>query len=140
MKSIWREIERTLESWGGVDLRQDFNAKLIEKETTLGMIEPDGLLGNYTDLIKKIIQESGFGILGELMVQLDEDSVRSFYAEHSLKSFFPCVVKYMTSIRAFCGMNSERNCVHVSDSPQSAAWEISFFFLEISLGKFLFPV
>ncbi|KAK6914674.1 Nucleoside diphosphate kinase-like domain, partial [Dillenia turbinata] len=150
-------------------LYRSFCNEYLEKEKTLGMIKPDGLLGNYTDSIKKIIQESGFSILRELMVQLDEDTVRSFYAEHSLKSFFPSLVKYMTSgpvlimvleksnavadwraligptdaskakvmhpqsIRALCGMNSERNCVHGSDSPQSAAREISFFFKEISL-------
>lgn len=38
------------------------------------------------------------------------------------------------SIRAMCGIDSERNCVHGSDSPQSAAREISFFFGEVSAG------
>ncbi|KAL6899249.1 hypothetical protein ACP4OV_005907 [Aristida adscensionis] len=32
------------------------------------------------------------------------------------------------SIRAMCGLDSEKNCVHGSDSPESAAREISFFF------------
>lgn len=32
------------------------------------------------------------------------------------------------SIRAMCGLDLQRNCVHGSDSPQSAAREISFFF------------
>uniref|UniRef100_A0ACD5ZGW5 Uncharacterized protein n=1 Tax=Avena sativa TaxID=4498 RepID=A0ACD5ZGW5_AVESA len=35
------------------------------------------------------------------------------------------------SIRAMCGMDSEKNCVHGSDSPQSAAREISFFFRDV---------
>ncbi|XP_042507924.1 probable nucleoside diphosphate kinase 5 isoform X2 [Macadamia integrifolia] len=35
------------------------------------------------------------------------------------------------SIRALCGLDLERNCVHGSDSPQSAAREISFFFGEM---------
>ncbi|CAL9748307.1 unnamed protein product [Musa acuminata subsp. burmannicoides] len=43
-------------------------------------------------------------------------------------------VSHPNSIRALCGSNSERNCVHGSDSPQSAAREISFFFGEISPG------
>ncbi|KAF8393644.1 hypothetical protein HHK36_021890 [Tetracentron sinense] len=134
------------------------------------MIKPDGLFGNYTDEIKKVILESGFSILEEMMVQLDENYVTIFYAEHSKKSFFPRLVKYMTSgpvfvmvlekvnaiadwraligptdarkakvthpnsIRALCGLDSEKNCVHGSDSPQSAAREISFFFEEISSG------
>ncbi|KAL8260788.1 hypothetical protein R6Q59_024837 [Mikania micrantha] len=32
------------------------------------------------------------------------------------------------SIRAMCGVDLERNCVHGSDSHKSAAREISFFF------------
>ncbi|KAJ4752925.1 Nucleoside diphosphate kinase [Rhynchospora pubera] len=37
-------------------------------------------------------------------------------------------VSHPRSIRAMCGMDSERNCVHGSDSPQSARREILFFF------------
>ncbi|KAL6996238.1 hypothetical protein U1Q18_006373 [Sarracenia purpurea var. burkii] len=140
----------------------------MEKEKTLAMIKPDGLFGNYTNVLKDIILDSGFSISKEMVVQLDEDTVKSFYAEHSSKSFFQNLVKYMTSgpvlimvlekvnaiadwramigptdarkarvthpdsIRAMCGLDSERNCVHGSDSPESAARETSFFFEEIS--------
>ncbi|XP_074288416.1 putative nucleoside diphosphate kinase 5 [Silene latifolia] len=136
----------------------------IEKEKTLAMIKPDGLSGNYSDRIKKVILDSGFSITRELTIQLDEDTAGRFYAEHSSKSFFVNLVKYMTSgpvlvmalekdnavadwrmligptdaekarvthpksIRAVCGSNSQRNCVHGSDSVQSATREISFFF------------
>ncbi|GMY34802.1 probable nucleoside diphosphate kinase 5 isoform X2 [Fagus crenata] len=140
------------------------------QEKTLAMIKPDGLFGNYTDRIKNAILESGFSIFKEMVVQLDEDSAASFYAEHSTKSFFSSLVKYMTSgpvlvmvlekenavvdwraligptdarkakisqphsIRAMCGLDSEKNCVHGSDSTQSAEREISFFFKEASAG------
>ncbi|XP_057977488.1 probable nucleoside diphosphate kinase 5 isoform X3 [Malania oleifera] len=107
----------------------------IEKEKTLAMIKPDGLLGNHTDEIKKVIFDSGFEIIKEITVQLDEDRAASFYAEHSLKSFFPSLIKYMTSIRAMCGLDSEKNCVHGSDSPLSSTREISFFFQEMSSGE-----
>ncbi|XP_077236408.1 nucleoside diphosphate kinase family protein [Tasmannia lanceolata] len=141
-----------------------------EKESTLAIIKPDGLLGNYTDKIKMIIMESGFTISREKVVQLDEENVTLFYAEHRGRSFFPNLVKYMTSgpvyvmvlekvnaisdwraligptdarkakvshpgsIRAMCGLDLERNCVHGSDSPPSAALEILFFFGEILPG------
>uniref|UniRef100_A0A803NYC0 VWFA domain-containing protein n=2 Tax=Cannabis sativa TaxID=3483 RepID=A0A803NYC0_CANSA len=141
------------------------------KEKTLAMIKPDGLLGNYTDEVKNVIINSGFIIFKEMILQLDEDRAASFYAEHSLKSFFPNLIKYMTSgpvlvmilekenavadwraligptdskkakithphsIRALCGIDSEKNCVHGSDSPQSAQREISFFFQEESAGQ-----
>ncbi|KAJ6805081.1 putative nucleoside diphosphate kinase 5 [Iris pallida] len=140
------------------------------EERTLAMIKPDGLSGNYTDQIKIIILESGFNIVSEKMFQLDAESAAIFYAEHSGRSFFPSLIKYMTSgpvytmileksdaishwraligptdarkakvthpnsMRAICGSDSQRNCVHGSDSPQSAAREISFFFGELSTG------
>lgn len=66
------------------------------KEKTLAIIKPDGLLGNYTDDIKKTIVESGFSIFKEKRVQLDEDTAARFYAEHSSKNFFASLVKYMT--------------------------------------------
>lgn len=141
-----------------------------EKEKTFAMIKPDGLSGNYADEIKNAILESGFIILREMTVRLDEDTAGKFYAEHSSRSFFPALVKYMTSgpvlvmvlekinavadwraligptdaqkakvthphsIRAMCGQDLEKNCVHGSDSPQSAEREISFFFEEFSSG------
>ncbi|KAJ7963306.1 Nucleoside diphosphate kinase [Quillaja saponaria] len=133
-------------------------------EKTLAIIKPDGLLGNYTERVKETILESGFSILKEKTIQLDEDSVATFYAEHSAKNFFSSLVRYMISgpvlvmvlekenaiscwrtlmgptdaskakithpysIRAMCGTNYEKNCVHGSDSPRSAQREISFFF------------
>ncbi|KAH9621505.1 hypothetical protein KSS87_020437, partial [Heliosperma pusillum] len=69
----------------------------IEKEKTLAMIKPDGLSGNYSDRIKKVILDSGFSITRELTIQLDEHTVERFYAEHSSKSFFVNLLKYMTS-------------------------------------------
>ena len=68
-----------------------------EKEKTFAMIKPDGLAGNYTDEIKNSILESGFIILRVMTVQLDEDTAGKFYVEHSSRSFFPGLVKYMTS-------------------------------------------
>lgn len=142
----------------------------IVKEKTLAMIKPDGVGGKFVDAIKKIILDSGFSITEEIERQLDEDTVKSFYAEHTSKSFFSNLVQYMTSgqvrimvlekenaiadwraligptdakkakvthpqsVRALCGLNSQRNCVHGSDSPQSAAREISFFFQKSSAG------
>lgn len=60
------------------------------------MIKPDGLLGNYTERIKEVIVDYGFSILREITAQLDQDSASSFYAEHSSRSFFPSLIKYMT--------------------------------------------
>ncbi|WCJ39392.1 Nucleoside diphosphate kinase family protein [Euphorbia peplus] len=141
------------------------------EEETLAMIKPDGLFGNHTDTIKKVIVESGFSIYKEIITQLDQERASTFYAEHSSRGFFPDLIKYMTSgpvlamvlkkenavsdwrtligptdslkaktthphsIRAMCGLDSEKNCVHGSDSLQSAQREISFFFGDSSAGE-----
>lgn len=68
----------------------------MKAQKTLAIIKPDGLLGNYTDDIKRTILEYGFSIVKEKIVQLDEAGVKIFYAEHSSKSFFSSLVKYMT--------------------------------------------
>ncbi|XP_061342906.1 probable nucleoside diphosphate kinase 5 isoform X2 [Gastrolobium bilobum] len=139
-----------------------------KSEKTLAIIKPDGLSGNYTDDIKRTILDYGFSIIKEKIVQLDEITVKRFYAEHSSKCFFSSLVKYMTSgpvlvmvldkdnaiadwralmgptdankakithphsIRALCGLDTEKNCVHGSDSLKSAQREIPFFFGELS--------
>lgn len=46
--------------------------------------------------------------------------------------FYSMSCLFIPSVRAFCGLDSQRNCVHGSDSPKSAAREISFFFERIS--------
>lgn len=53
---------------------------------------------------------------------------------------FLIVSALIFSIRAMCGQDLEKNCVHGSDSPQSAEREISFFFEEFSSGQFLSPL
>jgi len=68
----------------------------MELERTLAIIKPDGLLGNYTDDIKRTIVEYSFSIFKERIVQLDEATVEKFYAEHSSKCFFSRLKKYMT--------------------------------------------
>lgn len=47
-------------------------------------------------------------------------------------------VFFICSIRAMCGLDKQRNCVHGSDSPQSAAREISFFTTKSLTGQVKF--
>ncbi|KAL6496921.1 hypothetical protein OROGR_028850 [Orobanche gracilis] len=145
----------------------------IVKEKTLAMVKPEGIDGKYVDIIKKTILNSGFSIVQQIELQLDENTVKIFYAEHSSKNFFSSLVQYMTSgpvlimvlekenaiadwraligptdanrakvthprsVRTLCGVDSQRNCVHGSDSPQSASREISFFFENSASGGLL---
>lgn len=66
------------------------------KEKTLAMIKPDGVEGGYVDIIKKTILDSGYRITQETEIQLNENTVDGFYAEHASKSFFSSLVQYMT--------------------------------------------
>ncbi|KAM0043185.1 putative nucleoside-diphosphate kinase [Helianthus debilis subsp. tardiflorus] len=145
----------------------------IESELTLAIVKPDGISGNYSSSIRNIILQSGFTIQTQATLHLDEHTVTTFYAEHSTKTFFPSLIKYITSgpvlimvlekvnavadwrtligptdarkakithpdsIRAMCGEDLERNCVHGSDSRESAAREISFFFPHLLSGTTL---
>ncbi|GKB25246.1 probable nucleoside diphosphate kinase 5 isoform X1 [Tanacetum coccineum] len=83
----------------------------LENERTLAIMKPDGVSCKYISSINKIILESGFTIQRELNVHLDEDSVRSFYAEHSTKSLFPSLVKYMTSGRVLIMVLEKTNAI-----------------------------
>jgi nucleoside diphosphate kinase homolog 5 len=78
----------------------------VERERTLAMIKPDGLSGNYTEKIKEAILESGFDIVKEAVVRLDAERASLFYAEHSERSFFDSLVKYMTryGVQKTCSM------------------------------------
>ncbi|KAI7726807.1 hypothetical protein M8C21_022929 [Ambrosia artemisiifolia] len=148
---------------------------LAAAELTLAIVKPDGISGNHTSSIRNIILQSGFTIHTQATLHLHQHTVTAFYAEHSTKTFFPSLVKYMTSgpvlimvlekvnaiadwrtligptdarkakithpdsIRAMCGEDLERNCVHGSDSHESAAREISFFFPDSLSGEISLP-
>ncbi|KAJ0764385.1 putative nucleoside-diphosphate kinase [Helianthus annuus] len=49
--------------------------------------------------------------------------------------FYRNILLLLCSIRAMCGEDLERNCVHGSDSRESAAREISFFFPHLLSGE-----
>lgn len=83
-----------------LDYRASANVDALE-EKTLAMIKPDGVDGNYVDIIKKTILDSGFSITQEIERKLDEDTVKSFYAEHASKNFFSNLVRYMTRYSIF---------------------------------------
>ncbi|KAJ0538467.1 putative nucleoside-diphosphate kinase [Helianthus annuus] len=68
----------------------------IESELTLAIVKPDGISGNYSSSIRNIILQSGFTIQTQATLHLDEHTVTTFYAEHSTKTFFPSLIKYIT--------------------------------------------
>lgn len=90
-----------------------FSCVATKKEKTLAMIKPDGVSGNFTDQIKNMILESGFNIVREKMLQLNEEKVALFYAEHSGRSFFTDLVKYMSRYSLFHFIYCTCLCLHL---------------------------
>ncbi|KAG7025901.1 putative nucleoside diphosphate kinase 5, partial [Cucurbita argyrosperma subsp. argyrosperma] len=68
----------------------------METEKTLAMVKPDGLHGNYTDIIKLAILKSGFRILKERIMELHEDRASRFCAEHLSRSFLSSLISRLS--------------------------------------------
>lgn len=88
----------------------------------MAIVKPDGVSGNYTEQIKGIILESGFIIIREKMLQLNEETVLLFYAEHSERSFFPDLVSYMARYLLFhlsCDISTALIVLHYSQLESS---------------------
>eukprot|EP01018_Ginkgo_biloba_P026713 Gb_11441 [translate_table: standard] len=82
---------------------------VVTMEKTFAMVKPDGMMGNHSEEIKRIILATGFVIATEKIVQLDEAAVRIFYAEHSQREFFPSLTRFMTSSCFHLATQRERN-------------------------------
>lgn len=61
------------------------------------MIKPDITERNLTGEVNSILEKAGLKIVAQKMVRLDEHTARSFYAEHSHRSFFQELIEYITS-------------------------------------------
>ncbi|KAI3891771.1 hypothetical protein MKX03_020909 [Papaver bracteatum] len=81
----------------------------------------------FNNLIKHMTSGPVF-----VMVLEKEDAIVDWRALIGPEDASKAKVSHPNSIRAMCGLDLGRNCVHGSDSPQSAAREISFFFGEVS--------
>ncbi|GKB48100.1 probable nucleoside diphosphate kinase 5 isoform X1, partial [Tanacetum coccineum] len=87
----------------------------LENERTLAIVKPDGVSGNGPVLI---------------MVLEKTNAIADWRALIGPNDAHKAKVTHLDSIRAMCGQDLERNCVHGSDSHDSAAREISFFFTD----------
>ncbi|XP_020518780.1 nucleoside diphosphate kinase isoform X3 [Amborella trichopoda] len=98
----------------------------LKLERTLAIIKPDGV--THSDVIQILIRDAGFHVLAMKIIQLDMRQALHLYEKHLDRKFFRKLIEFMMSIRAFCGTDAIRNCVHGSESPEFAAREIEFFF------------
>jgi len=66
-------------------------------EKTVVLIKPDGVQKKYVGEIISRLEKKGFTMVSGKLVMLNESLLRTWYAHHVDKPFFPDVVSYMTS-------------------------------------------
>jgi nucleoside-diphosphate kinase len=119
-------------------------------ERTFAIIKPDAVAAGQAGEIIALAQKAGFRVAGMKMKRLSQQEAEGFYAVHKERPFYASLVKFMTegpvkkwrdtmgatnpanaaegTIRKRFAQSIERNCVHGSDAPETAAVEIPFFF------------
>ena len=86
-----------------------------------------GLVGEITHLFER----KGLRLAGMKMMQLTDELLSEHYAHLSSKPFFQRVKDSMMAtpvIRGDYSMSFQENIVHTSDSPETAAIELTRFF------------
>lgn len=66
-------------------------------EKTLLIIKPDGVQRGLIGEVTKRLELKGLKIVGMKMIRLTEELLRTHYAEHVDKDFYPAVEKFMSS-------------------------------------------
>lgn len=64
---------------------------------TLSIIKPHAVKENLIGAINARIEKSGFIIVAQKMIKMNEDLAKKFYAVHSEKPFFQDLVRIMSS-------------------------------------------
>ena len=129
-------------------------------ERTFAIIKPDAVAARYTGRIIQRIEESGFTIRAMRLVHLSQKDAEGFYAVHKERPFFmssgACVVMALeapdaikkwralmgatdpakadaNTLRKEFGASIENNATHGSDAPDTAAFELGYFFRGMEL-------
>jgi nucleoside-diphosphate kinase len=123
-------------------------------ERTFAIIKPDAVAAGSAGAILADIEKTGFKIKAMRMTRLSKAVAEGFYAVHKERPFFGGLIEFMTegpvvllaleapdaikkwrdtmgaegTIRKKFGSNIERNATHGSDAPETAAFELSYFF------------
>ena len=127
-------------------------------QTTFSIIKPDAVANGNAGKILSLLEANGFRIVALRMTKLSQSQAEGFYAVHSARPFFASLVKFMTessvilmalevmgatnpanaadgTIRKLFAESIERNSIHGSDAPETAAEELKFFFTGIELSQ-----
>ena len=120
-------------------------------ERTLSIIKPDAVAKNVIGQIYSRFESNNLKIVASKMKWLSRQEAEAFYAVHRERPFFKDLVDFMVSgpvqiqgatdpkkaakgtIRADFAQSIDANAVHGSDSPETAAVEIAFFFPQMDI-------
>jgi len=95
-------------------------------EKTLSIIKPDAVSKNVVGKIISRFEENGLHLVAGKLIQLDDEMVSGFYAEHDGKPFFNDLKKFMTSGPVFVQVLEGENAIQKnrdlmgSTNPQEA--------------------
>ena len=99
----------------------------MAKEKTLSIIKPDAVGKNVIGQIISRFEENGLFPIAAKLIQLSDELVSGFYAEHEGKPFFNDLKKFMTSGPIFVQVLEGENAVQKnrelmgSTNPQEAS-------------------
>jgi nucleoside-diphosphate kinase len=127
-------------------------------ERTLTIIKPDAVEAGHIGDIIKMFEANKFKIVAVRLVSLSKKEAEGFYAVHRGKPFFESLTTFMSSgralvisrlrevmgatnpanaapgtVRKLYATDIEHNAVHGSDAPETAAYEIGYFFPAVDL-------
>ena len=108
-------------------------------ERTLSIIKPDGVEKNVIGEVIKRFETNGIKIAAMKMIHLSKSQAQGFYAVHKERPFFDSLTDFMTfgpHVVLFLegyATDIEKNVVHGSDAPETAAFEIGYFFNNLEL-------
>src|SRR6266576_1593843 len=117
---------------------------------TLAIIKPDAVKRGFVGKILAHLEAAGFVVRAARLVKLSTAQAEAFYAVHRDRAFYRSLVTFMTSgpglalalerddpaeakpgtVRQLYAESKERNAIHASDAPETAAREVAFFFPE----------
>ena len=97
-------------------------------ERTFVALKPDAVQRGLIGRIVNRFEEKGFKIIAMKMLEVTPEQAAAHYAEHVGKPFYDGLIQFIGSIRADYSPLMKCNCIHASDSVDSAEREMRIYF------------
>ncbi|MEM3031058.1 MAG: nucleoside-diphosphate kinase [Candidatus Micrarchaeia archaeon] len=82
-------------------------------QRTFVMLKPDALTRGLIGEVISRFEKRGLRIVGLKMIRMDEKLCRTHYAHHAGKSFFPSLIRFMTSTPVVCLVLEGKQAIEV---------------------------